>query len=265
LEQVVNELRAAIAAGQDSFVLPAGDIEFADGSDFAIIGAQHMTISAAESGTTAWFAPPLGGLRLMNCQNVTFRGLTIDYNPLTYIQADIVAAPAAGRGGWRLQLINRSLHFAYNGSFGPLTQHWHWKGVGEQKWVAGQATMPTHEQVKPVAGQDGLYETCCGFTLPASAEVGDSLTSMLRQAHTVVVGNSSRVTLEDVTTLTTLGLNFYELDGDGGHVYRRIKVTRAPGYMIGSNADCFHSIDVGTGPTIIDSELGYCLDDFFNM
>ena len=51
----------------------------------------------------------------------------------------------------------------------------------------------------------------------------------------------------------------------GGHVYRRIKVTRAPGYMIGSNADCFHSIDVGVGPTIIDSELGYCLDDFFNI
>jgi hypothetical protein len=71
--------------------------------------------------------------------------------------------------------------------------------------------------------------------------------------------------MEDVTTLTSLGLNFYELDGDGGHVYRRIKVTRAPGYMIGSNADCFHSIDVGVGPSIVDSELGYCLDDFFNI
>ena len=52
-----------------------------------------------------------------------------------------------------------------------------------------------------------------------------------------------------------------ELDGDGGHTYRRINVTRAHGYMIGSNADGFHSIDVGTGPTIVDSEISYTLDD----
>ena len=86
----------------------------------------------------------------MNCENVTLRGLTVDYNPLTYIQADIVAAPPAGGSGansWRLQLVNRSLGFDYNGSFGPLTQNWHWKGAGETKWVAGQAAMPTREQV----------------------------------------------------------------------------------------------------------------------
>lgn len=35
--------------------------------------------------------------------------------------------------------------------------------------------------------------------------------------------------------------------------------------LISSNADCFHSIDVAVGPTIVDSELGYCLDDFFNL
>ena len=62
--------------------------------------------------------------------------------------------------------------------------------------------------------------------MPANAAVGDSLTYMLRQAHTVAIGNSSKVVMEDVTTLTTLGLNFYELDGDGGHIYRRINVTR---------------------------------------
>ena len=101
------------------------------------------------------------------------------------------------------------------------------------------------------------------------------------------------------------GLNFYELDGEGGHVYRRIKYKRRDGQLIASNAvrktaavisphltsltfvpnlpfifsdlknsnaaiflpffsqDAFHSIDVAVGPTLVDSELCYCLDDFF--
>ena len=60
-------------------------------------------------------------------------------------------------------------------------------------------------------------------------------------------------------------LNFYELDGGGGHVYRRVKNLRRDGQLISANADCFHSIDVAVGPTIVDSALGYCLDDFFNI
>ena len=62
---VMAELQAAITAGKDAFQLPAGGISFADGSDFLILAAKHMTISADPQGTTAWFAPPTGGLRLM--------------------------------------------------------------------------------------------------------------------------------------------------------------------------------------------------------
>ena len=51
-------------ARHDAFELPAGGVSFADGSDFLILAAKHMTISAHASGTTAWFAPPTGGLRL---------------------------------------------------------------------------------------------------------------------------------------------------------------------------------------------------------
>jgi hypothetical protein len=63
---VMAKLQAAIASGEDTFQLPAGGISFADGSDFLILAAKHMTISAdPHEGTTAWFAPPTGGLRLM--------------------------------------------------------------------------------------------------------------------------------------------------------------------------------------------------------
>lgn len=205
-----------------------------------------------------------------DCENVTLRGLTIDYNPLTYIQADIIGSSASedSSSSWQLKLVDRSLNWSVvDGRLGGIGGAMLWKpeGPGMEKWVAGSGGRPSPDQVQQVPGQPNVFKTLSGFPMPANAAVGDSLTYMLRQAHTVAIGNSSKVVMEDVTTLTTLGLNFYELDGDGGHTYRRINVTRAPGYMIGSNADGFHSIDVGTGPHIVDSEISYTLDDIFNI
>jgi hypothetical protein len=88
---------------------------------------------------------------------------------------------------------------------------------------------------------------------------------MLRQYHTYTIGNSSHCTSEDITIYSSKGLNLYELDGEGGHTYRRVANKRRDGQLISSNADCFHSIDVGVGPLLEDSELAYCLDDFFNI
>jgi hypothetical protein len=196
--------------------------------------------------------------------------LTIDYNPLTYIQADIIGSAVAedNSTSWDLKLVERSLNWsALDGKYGSVgaAKLWKSEGPGMGKWVAGGGGRPQIGQVQQVAGKRSVFKTISGFPMPASAAVGDSLTYMLRQAHTVAIGNSSKVVLEDITTLTTLGLNFYELDGEGGHIYRRINVTRAPGYMIGSNADGFHSIDVANGPTIVDSEISYTLDDIFNI
>lgn len=202
---------------------------------------------------------------------MTLRGLTIDYNPLTYIQADIIGSAVvedSSNTSWELKLVDRSLNWsAVDGALGSIGGAMLWKpeGPGMDKWVTGSGRRPRTDQLEHVPGQPGVFKTLSGFPMPANAAVGDSLTYMLRQAHTVAIGNSSKVVMEDVTTLTTLGLNFYELDGEGGHIYRRINVTRAPGYMIGSNADGFHSIDVATGPTIVDSEISYTLDDIFNI
>ena len=112
-----------------------------------------------------------------------------------------------------MKLVERSLEWsAVNGSLGSLGGAMLWKpeGPGMEKWVAGGGGRPSVDQVQAVAGQPGVYKTLPGFPMPATAAVGDSLTYMLRQAHTVAIGNSSKVVMEDVTTLTTLGLNFCE-------------------------------------------------------
>ena len=150
-----------------------------------------------------------------------------------------------------------------DGSWGKMSQWWLWSGVGADRWVKSSPSFPcpTFEMFQNMS--NGGFRSLPGFPQLGNAEQGDSLTIMLRQYHTYTVGNSSRVTSEDITIYSSKGLNFYELDGEGGHTYRRVANKRRDGQLISSNADCFHSIDVAVGPLLEDSELAYCLDDFF--
>ena len=79
---VRSELAAAIAAGMPEYVFPA-EVVFATGEGgLEAAGATNMRLMGATgTGTTLWFAPG-GGLRLLNCANVTVQAITIDYNPL---------------------------------------------------------------------------------------------------------------------------------------------------------------------------------------
>ena len=268
---VQRELNRAIASGVSVFQLPAGDIVCP--TDLVVLSASNMLIVAAKEGSTLWFEPTgndgfRAGFRVMNSQNVTVRGITIDHDPLPYIQAEITAiVPAETTGGapaYHFKLGVRSLGFeALDGRFGPITQPWLWRGTGADRWVKGRVGMPAPGSAKETG--TGTWVSSASFPLMPDVQVGDAVTYMLRQAHTYVIGNSSRVTTEDVTVYSSKSLNFYELDGFGAHVYRRVRVTRRDGQLIGSNADCFHSIDVQHGPLIVDSELAYCLDDFFNI
>ena len=95
-----QEINAALAAGPPPrFELPPGDVTFARGERLVVARAANMRLVAHPLGTTLWFQPG-GGLKLVQCANVTVEGnLTIDYNPLPYVQAEILgmgpAEPAA--------------------------------------------------------------------------------------------------------------------------------------------------------------------------
>ena len=265
-EAVQIALDTAIRARSRQFQLPAGDIICHE--DFVVLNAIDLEIIGAaqiDGGTTFWFEPSRAGFRIMDSHNVTVRGIAIDHDPLPYIQGEITHIAQIGREEtYTFTLGTRSLDFsALNGSYGPIVQPWLWSGAGADRWVNRSLALPALDTLKRVDNK--TYVTLPGFPQMPDAKVGDAVTYMLRQAHTYVVGNSSNVTSEDVTVYSAKSLNFYELDGEGGHTYRRVKVARRDGQLIASNADCFHSIDVARGPLLVDSEMGYCLDDFFNI
>ena len=65
-------------------------------------------------------------------------------------------------------------------------------------------------------------------------------------------------------TVGGVGQAIYEVDGEGGNVFNNITIAPSEGYLIGSNADGFHSTDVATGPTLSNSQLMNIENDFFS-
>ena len=259
------QLDGAIARGDEHFQLPPGGI--ACPVDFQVLGARDLTISGAADGSTEfWFDPRMAGFRVMDSSNVTVRRLAVDHDPLPYVQLEItkITNASAAAPTYEFEAGVRSLPLErLDGSWGPIAQRWGWSGEGADRWVEHGIRVPEFGSNLLANRTGGGLRSLPGFPKIAGASEGDAITLMLRQYHTYVVGNSSAVTTEDVAVHSTKGLNFYELDGEGGHIYRRIQYKRRDGQLIASNADAFHSIDVAVGPTLEDSELCYCLDDFF--
>eukprot|EP01052_Picozoa_sp_SAG31_P005599 SAG31_NODE_248_length_19104_cov_3.721019_8_plen_674_part_00 len=92
--QLQQQLDAAVAARAASFALPKnGDVRFARGEGLLLSRAANMAIVG--DNTTLWFQPG-GGLRVLRCANISISGVVIDYDPLPFVQAEILAmAPAA--------------------------------------------------------------------------------------------------------------------------------------------------------------------------
>jgi hypothetical protein len=76
-----------------------------------------------------------------------------------------------------------------------------------------------------------------------------------------------------VAILTAPGFAITEIDGGGGHTYRRVRVgshgraghAGGEGYLVGANADAFHSADVAAGPLLEGCDFSGNCDDFANV
>lgn len=297
---VQTALTSAIAGGAPTFQLPAGDVTF-NGTDFTIADASHMVITG-HATTTLWFDAGYG-LRVYSCENVTVGSVTIDYWVLPYVQATVISVSEAqasrlrgGDGGgtttYKLQLAPRS---AAPESIIPLLNlanpaHF-WRapdGQVDKAMLSGTistcvigATGPFPTGLKPcppvqftkavgdtftitVPTADGTNGPHGSLKPGGTAAVGDFVTFKAGLGHTYVVGNCSQMRTEALTIRAAGWMAVYEVDGEGGNVYDSITIEPGPGYLIGSNADGFHSTDVAVGPTLTNSRLTNIENDFFS-
>jgi len=155
-------------------------------------------------------------------------------------------APATPPMRYTLELSPRSL---------PPT----WPDIAHGVLWDGRTNHSIHEFVPSPGGARHLHERQWEWnTSIPGATVGDWVTFAGRDNFTIVLANSSACSVEDVVILTAPGFAITEIDGEGGHAYRRVRIGshgRAGGYLVGANADAFHSVDVGHGPLLEDCDF----------
>lgn len=93
----------------------------------------------------------------------------------------------------------------------------------------------------------------------------DPLPTTSYSSITYALVNSSDVFTEDLTIRSAPYMAVTAFTGGGNHTFRRLRFDPHPGARWASQRDAIHFSDVRTGPTIEDSSIGWCGDDFLNI
>lgn len=231
-----------------------------------LAGLDGVEIVAA--GAEMICTDPTRAITFVNCRNVTFSGLTIDYDPLPFTQGRITALsadtlvheielfpdyPAAGSGtAWKYEIFAPDTGLLRFGSYYDFTV----ERLGD-RWLR-------------------LTKTGSSKAGPGTERVGDIVTlgfmawkpAML--PHAVCLAGCSGMTLEDCTLHAANCFGFFET-GCEGSTYRRCRVDRRPPEadprprgvprMRSLNADAFHSKHAPRGPRYLGCVARFMGDD----
>jgi hypothetical protein len=264
LSQIVLD---AAAAGRQSVVIPPGVYRGtpADGEKvhLTLQGAHDLEIVAAE--VTMLCTRRTRAIDLVDCRNVTLRGLTIDYDPLTFTQGCVVAA--APDDGW----IDVKLDAGYP------RQPWSRIDVVDPATRYRKKGMPflwgtTAELIEP----DVVRVRLKG--IGKAARVGDLASlSAGNEEGGVCHGMTLRdcrggMVLRDVTIHCAPGMGIVESGGEGGTVLEGVRIVpgpmpkdaSAPRLLTTSWDGILHS-NVGRGPRVEHCTIESCGDDSWSV
>lgn len=260
-KQLLILIKRASDLKQKQFRIAPGGYRFRAGwdPDCPIIeGVHDLTIEA--SGATFWMEPPLiWGLLVRKCRNVTFHGLTIDFDPLPFFQARVLqidevtirvtaeimsgheprnADGVSEDSGQRVMLF-----FKPDGSFiNNYLLGKSWRRIGNSNRIEIETPAP-------------------------GVSVGDYLAAPIRTGAALRTIECERIVYEDCNIYASGGMMAMEGGGAGGHVYRRLHGVRRPGTnrLHAFGADGFHMTATEKGPTIDRCEVAHLADDHINL
>ena len=271
-DQLQKRVNQAIADGAKDLYVPAGDYYFGNNT-FLIESARDLTIYCDPPGSaTLWNWGWLGAVQVSKSTNVTLKGFTIDRNPTPYIRGHVTSK--TGLSSYTFRLASDS----------PTSLPLYWD-QGEERWTYGGGQFPFGPNGTGGFPYCGGGARCgCGSFDPTSMvslggreyripgngcsnalAVGDDFVAITWLGYGYGIGNSSKITSQDMAIRASPYMAASETDGGGGHVYRNFTVAPGPGRLISVNADGIHSEDVDVGPLIEDSTITRLLDDYWNV
>lgn len=279
--QAARRLREAIGGaierGEDHYTIPPGEYRFSDNRGFVLQGVEDLEILAR--GVTFWFERPASmlaadprGLELRECRNVAIRGLAIDFDPPVFLQARILDIDGDAPG----YLIRIDPDFPdaemSGGSYFLYRANGQWIPHGylfyqRTERVEGR----THRVVLPdarvfqVHNRDPAVQKLTGGASRIGR--GDYIVLPWRRGKGIYMYRCEGCMLEDVDEYASPGMGILEHQGNGGNVYRRVRMIPPPGTrrLHVCAADGFHNAQTDRGPQIIGCEITGTSDDFFNL
>ncbi len=218
LRQIVSD---AIAAKATRLVIPPGEYRGAPEKG----GRIHLAIRSVSDleivadGVTMICTQTTRAIDIRDCSNLTLRGLTVDYDPLPFTQGEIVTVNPAENwldvkihAGYpvepfnRIDIVDRQTRYRKQGK--------------PYMWGATAA-------VRPAGVVRVTSHAAAGF-----AQVGD-LASLGGYGvnvipHAVVVDDSTRVTLRNVTVHASNCMGIIASGGQGGHTFAACRIVPGP-------------------------------------
>lgn len=263
-------LDAALAAGSKTITVPPGRYRVTPRNRecLALHGLRNVSIVC--DGVEMICTETTRALTISNCENVTVRGLGIDYDPLPYTQGRIVAL-SAEKSVHEVELAE-----GYPTSDTATTFKYEIFRPDTRRHRAGEYGVSKLERLDP----QHLRFTRTGSKAQDPEQVGDLIAVGSETApggsmpHAVYVAGSKGVRLEGVSVHASNCFAFLEQDCDGTTYYRcRVDrrpeatdpVQRAEPRLRSTNADAFHSISAVHGPVYVECEARFMGDDCINI
>lgn len=276
LPERAEDLRALItaelAAGKKKIVIPPGRYRLKPqkGSHLWLQDLRDVEIVAEQVELVC--GATIKAIGFDRCSNVTLRGLTIDYDPLPFCQARILAL------GPEKSWIEFELFEGYPVSelenkieiYDPATSGL--RRVSHYGWQDLTSTGPRRYRISK--GPNYRYQEQVDTEIVGDWLVIDNRTKEKASTHAIELRGCSGMRLEDITLFASPCFGFLERDSTAS-TYLRCRIDRRPPEndpvkraqprLRSLNADAFHSKDAGKGPAIIGCTARYHGDDCVNI
>ncbi len=278
-------IQHACRAGAGDYTIPPGNYRF-NGLQPTILANLHPAsgrFRVIARGVTFWFARPGAdastttyGLELKNCVNVTIKGLSIDFDPVTWTQGQIV----------HINTVTHQMTVAIDQGYpltlpsdGAVIQFFHSNGRYIPRLPSGlftdehaEVSNPLLRQVVVTLGKTDLNDDLnpvnhAIWKYHDFFHTGDCVVLPYRTAWALKLAGCDAVHIEHVGIYDSPGMGILEDGGPGHNVYDHVRIVRRPGTnrLYACCADGIHSRLTEHGPTIENCEISCNGDDIVNL
>ena len=222
LETIRTLLDEAVASGAGRVVIPPGTYrgspENGEKTHLSISNVRDFMVAA--DGVTIICEQLTRALDIWQCENVTIRGLTVDYDPLPFTQGTITAV--ASDQSW----IDVSLHAGYP------QQPYDRIDIIDPKTRTRKRGMPFLWGAKAQVTGPGVVRVS-RQSIGEAADVGDLATMSTGAGpggipHAVVISDSSGTVLRAVTIHSAPGFGILDSGGEGGTHLTECRICPGP-------------------------------------